>query len=581
MKSFFKIFTILTPGEIRQCVGLFVLMGIGAMFEAVGIGAILPLLSIMGQPDYLETHAWAARTADVLGIGSYTGFVIAAAGALIAIYILKNLYLALQAKIQIRFVLNEQALYSAEIMANYLRKSYLFHVNHNSAIILRNVSSGASVAFSAILLPTLQTLTEVVTAVIIWLLLVVVDPFTAIIAAGVLVAMLWGILRAFRKRISRQGVINAEFQSVNNKWINQGIGAIKETKVLRRERFFYKAFGTGYRNFADANKGFMFFNQLPRLIIEAVVVTGLLVLIIAKLLMGSTPGDIVALLGVLALAAFRLMPSANRIMNYTNGIKFQMPFFNEIYPEFMEIKRRRMAGEKAFSDEDDEKLPFEHELTVERLSFAYPKGPEILHDVSFTIPKGKFVGIIGPSGAGKTTFVDILLGLLRPKSGRIAIDGTDIQDNVRGWQANLAYVPQQIYLIDGTIKENIGMGLLEKDIDKERVEKVLKMAELADFVHALPEGIETPVGERGVRLSGGQRQRIGIARALYHMPDVLVLDEATSALDNATEKSIVGTILKLKGRITIISIAHRISTLTDCDFKIKFEKGHAEVVDER
>lgn len=203
----------------------------------------------------------------------------------------------------------------------------------------------------------------------------------------------------------------------------------------------------------------------------------------------------------------------------------------------------------------------------------------VLQDISFTIPKGKFVGIIGPSGAGKTTFVDILLGLLEPTSGKITVDGVDIFSNIRGWQANLAYVPQSIYLIDGTIKENIALGVAEDEIDNELINKVLHMAELYDFVYSQPDNINTNVGERGVKLSGGQRQRIGIARALYQQPEVLILDEATSALDNETEKSITDTILKLKGKITIIAIAHRTSTLEQCDFKVKFENGKAVVID--
>ena len=290
--------------------------------------------------------------------------------------------------------------------------------------------------------------------------------------------------------------------------------------------------------------------------------------------------SIVALLGVLALAAFRLMPSANRIIGFYNTIKFQMPYFHAIYPELHAIRERTDRGEATVFPGREAPLPFAQAVRVEHLAYAYPETLDhpVLQDVSFEIPKGAFVGIIGPSGAGKTTFVDILLGLLTPTGGRITVDGADIAAHMHAWQENLAYVPQSIYLIDGTIAENVALGLPKEEIDEARVHEALRMAELSELVESLENGIETQIGERGVKLSGGQRQRIGIARALYHHPSVLILDEATSALDTETEKSITETILRFKGSITIVSIAHRLSTLEACDFKVRFEDGQAEIL---
>lgn len=356
------------------------------------------------------------------------------------------------------------------------------------------------------------------------------------------------------------------------------MGAIKETKVLRKEAYFLKAFSKAYEEFGNANRKFLFMNQVPRMIIESTVVCGLLLLIIVKMLLGTPAKEIVPLLGVLALAAFRLMPSANRIVNLSNNIRFNMPLFNELYDEYMHIKNSAvLVDDKLFNSDEAKKLKFNNEIKVTDIRFNYLNNKDILLDISFIIPKGKFVGIVGPSGAGKTTFVDILLGLLEPTGGSITVDGVDIFSNIRSWQANLAYVPQSIYLIDGTIKENIALGVAENEIDDKLINKVLHMAEMYDFVYSQPDNINTNVGERGVKLSGGQRQRIGIARALYQQPEVLILDEATSALDNETEKSITDTILKLKGKITIIAIAHRTSTLEQCDFKVKFENGKAEM----
>lgn len=580
MRSLIKIFSILTKEQKKYCIGLTIAMLIGGAIEAAGIGAILPLIAIMGQSDWLDRHGDIAQLVSCVGVTGHAQFIILCSIGLIILYLMKNAYLAWQLRMQINFAMQNQILYASELFKSYLAKPYIFHVNHNTAILMRNVSGGAVATFSAILIPTLQLLTEVVTGFVIWVMLVAVDSFTAIIVAGFLSIVLCALIKAFRKIIANQGQIQNRYSGEMGRWVNQGLGAIKETKVLRKEGYFSNEYVAAYERFGDANRIFTFLNQLPRLFIETIVVAALLFLIIFKLLQGETPMGIVPLLAVLALAAFRLMPCANRIVNLSNGIKFQMPLFNELYNEFCEIRDRLESGKsQELLSEDVEKLPFAKELRIEHLAFQYPEGQhEVLQDVSFIVPKGSFVGVVGPSGAGKTTFVDILLGLLTSTGGKITVDGVDIQTNIRGWQANLSYVPQSIYLIDGTIKDNVALGVAPEDFDEELLTRVLRMAELYDFVEELPKGIETMVGERGVKLSGGQRQRIGIARALYYKPEVLVLDEATSALDNETEKSITDTILKLKGQITIIAIAHRVSTLEACDFKVKFEAGKAVVL---
>lgn len=579
MKSIFQIFNIFTKQQLRYCCFIVVAMIVGAMLEAVGIGAILPLISLMGQPDFLVRHPEIGHIAEVLGIVSHTQLIMVCAVGLIVLYLIKNAYMAWETKLQIDFSLRNQINFSTELMNNYLCKGYLFHLDHNSATLLRNVNVGGQVIYTALLMSTFTLLTELITAFTIWLMLVAVDAFTAVVVAGIMGAMMYGIIKAFRRNISKQAKIQNDFAAGYIKCVNQGLGAIKETKVMRKEQYFLEEFSRTYQQYGEANRKYLFINQLPRMIIETMVVSGLLVMIVAKLAMGSTPEEIVPLLGVLALAAFRLMPSANRIVNLFNTIKFQQPLFYELYPELMDIKERQESRKESYYLSLQPKLKFEKSIQVNKLRFVYPEGREdVLRDVSFTIGKGDFAGIIGPSGAGKTTFVDILLGLLKPSDGNIKVDGQDIFDNIRSWQANLAYVPQSIYLIDGSVKENIALGVAPENIDNARVEKSLHMAELYDFVSDLPEGMETRVGERGVKLSGGQRQRIGIARALYQQPEVLILDEATSALDNDTEKSITDTILKLKGQITIIAIAHRLSTLAECDYKIEFADGKASVL---
>lgn len=579
VKSLIKIFSIFTPKEMRHCVFLIIAMIFGAALEAIGIGAILPLISLMGKTDFLEHHVEIAELAGWIGIGTHTELIISLALLLVVFYVLKNVYLAWQLRLQIKFSLSHQICFSKELMANYLSKPYLFHLNHNTATLLRNVKDGGAIIFTNILVPAFQLLTELVTAFCIWLMLVMADPFTALVVAGVMGGLVYALLRSFRRSVGEVAQIQNQYAVRYIQAVNQGLGAIKETKVMRKELFFLQDFADNYEKYGLACRKFLFLNQLPKTIIEAMVVCALLLLIVTKLLLGNAPMDIVPLLGVLALAAFRLMPSANRIVGLSTGIKFWMPLFEELYRELLAIKARKVHRRPLALEESPPPVPFQREICVKGIRFHYPGiAEDVLAGVDFRVPKGSFVGIVGPSGAGKTTFVDILLGLLPPTDGVILVDGTDVRQDIRTWQANLAYVPQSIYLVDASIRENVALGESPDAIDDARVRKALEMAELMEFVETQPQGLETVVGERGVKLSGGQRQRIGIARALYQQPRVLILDEATSALDNETEKSITETILKFKGQITIISIAHRVSTLEECDFKVRFEDGTAHII---
>ena len=581
MQSILKLFSILTTAQKKECFFIIFTMIIGAILEAVGIGTILPLISVIENENIFTKYPQIKEVANSIGIITHTQFIIAVSVLLIFVFVLKNLYLAWQLRLQINFSLKNQIYFSKMLMRNYLLKPYLYHLNHNTATILRNVNSSGEVIFANIYVSLFQLLTEIVTIGFIWIMISLIDLFTATITAGFLLVILYFILRIFRKKIADIGEKQTQFSAVYLKWVNQGLGAIKETKILRKESYFLKKFSNAYEMYSEAYRKYLIINQTPRMLIEGIVVCSLLLLIIVKILLGTSTAEIVPLLGVLALAAFRLMPSINRIVNLSNTIKFNMPLFNEVYEDYISIKSNSdLFKNNCNIIKNVEKIKFNNKIKIENIRFNYSNNRKILENISFVIPKGAFVGIIGASGAGKTTFVDILLGLIRPNAGNIFVDNVDIHNNIRGWQANLAYVPQSIYLIDGTIKENIALGVPEDEVDHELIDKVLHMAELYYFIYSQPDNINTSVGERGVKLSGGQRQRIGIARALYQKPEVLILDEATSALDNETEKSITDTILKLKGKITIIAIAHRTSTLEQCDFKVKFENGIAKVINE-
>ncbi len=581
MRSLMRIFSILPQKEYVNCVIIFLSMLVGAAVEALGIGLILPIISLIGNPDYLHQYPQVLKWITAGGEVSHKTLVIGMTSVLLIVYILKNLYLAWSIYFQICFSIRNQIHFSKGLLKIYLHKPYSFFINQNTAALIRNMTVGAEIVFSSMLIPAFQLMTEILTVVAIWFMLAFVDVFTAVSVVMVLALIMGAIFKIFRRKIAEQGIIVNQYTVQSIKWINQAFGAVKETKLMHKEDFFADSYDVAYRKTSRAQGEFNFINQLPRMIIEAVVVSALLVLIIVKSFLGDAMEDIVPLLSVLALAAFRLMPSANRIISYANSIKLQMPFFNTLYPDFLQI-RDLINNPKSYKEQhltnNKDKMDFKQIIKIRKLAFSYPNvADDVLQDVSFDIPRGAFVGIVGSSGAGKTTFVDVFLGLLSPKQGNIFIDGTDISTNVQAWQELLSYVPQDIYLIDGTILENIALGVAPEIISEERINKILQMVDLYEFISELPKGIHTNVGERGIKLSGGQKQRIGLARALYQDPKVLVLDEATSALDNETEKKIMETILKLKGKITILSIAHRVSTLAECDFKVELVDGKAVV----
>lgn len=540
---------------------------------------LYPLIAVINNPQILEKYPKVKPLIEFLGITTHRQLILDFSLGIVIFYLVKNALILIQNKIQIKFSTNNQKDYCKRLYTYYMNKPYLFHVNTNISIINRNISSGASFVFSDILINTLGIITECITIVIIWVLVMIMDWLLAVIVAFILGPVIILILNHFRHIVIREGAIQNKYTVEYGKWLNQGFFSIKETKVMQREAYFTNQFSQSYDKFADSTAKFLFANKIPKTIIEMLCIGGIILLVGIKVLLNVDPKTLIPTLGVLALAAVRLMPSINKIVGLYNTNKFKMPLFNEMFDDLLAVKMNKDRDERHIFDKAKEKLLFNEVLSVKDLSFAYPSKEELVLDsVSFDIPKGGFVGIVGPSGAGKTTFVDILLGLLIPKSGSIYVDGTDIFTNLSGWLFNVAYVPQSIYLIDGTIAENVAFGVPAADVDAEKIRKVLAMAELKEFVDSLPEKENTNVGDRGARLSGGQRQRIGIARALYHDPSVLVLDEATSALDNETEKSITETILRLKGSITIIAIAHRLTTLESCDFKIKFDKGKAEII---
>lgn len=576
MKALLKIFTILSRRQIRNCVFLVIMMLFSAVLETVGIGALYPLIKVISDPHILEKHERIASVVGRFGITTHRGLIIFCSIGLLLYYAFKNAYMVLQTHLQLRFSTNLQRLFVKRLFSLYLYKPYLYHLSTNSAILSRNAISYGTSIFVSILWTTLTMATEIFTMVIIWCSLLAMNWMIAIFVAAVMGPLALLVLRKFKNKLVAQSFIQKEAGVEYSKWVGVGFGAIKENKVMRTEKLFVEQFNEAYSKYTESERYAKFVAAVPRSIVEMMGMGGILLLIIGAMILKMSTANLIPTLGVLAVAATRLMPCTMRIMANYNTIKFNLPCLNDIYDDLLVIKRGEDEKERNAIHETTEKMPFEHEISVENLSFRYPgTDKDVLDNVSFKIPKGAFMGIVGPSGAGKTTFVDVMLGLLPPTGGRITVDGKNIYDDKSGWLSNVAYVPQGVSFLDSSIRENITIGVKPSDIDEARLERVMHMAELWDYVQSLPMKDMTGTGQDGRHLSGGQKQRIGIARALYRDPDVLVLDEATSSLDNETEKSITDTILKLKNSITIIAIAHRLTTLEHCDFKIRLDKGKA------
>ena len=380
-----------------------------------------------------------------------------------------------------------------------------------------------------------------------------------------------------RKKVTTMGVETREYLVSINKDILQAFGGVKEVKILERESFFTNKFDSDYKGYADRQTRYFIYGMLPRPLMETVCITGLLLVIVFKLLNGTQPTYFVTTVSVFAVAAFRMLPSFSKITNNLNNVMFNKAAVNALYNDLQEMNDLEAALLLEFGKKEN--IIFNQNIALEEVDFKYPNTYKyVIKNVTFTIPKNSSIAFIGPSGEGKTTLADMVLGLLTADNGKVLVDGSDIQENISGWHKMLGYIPQTIYLMDDSIKNNIAYGIPEEEIDAKRLWKALEDAQIKEFIESFPEGINTEVGERGVRLSGGQRQRIGIARALYNNPEVLILDEATSALDNETEAAVMDAINHLAGSKTLIIIAHRLSTIENCDIIYEGKNGRVKDV---
>ena len=561
---------LLTPAERRTAVGILALMFVGMLLETLGIGLVLPALAVLTRGDIAERVPAAATVLAWMGNPTRAALVTRVMLGLVFIYVFKNVFLAFVIWQQNRFAFGVQASLSQRVFGIYLRQPYTFHLQRNSAQLIHNVTREVELFTYNGILSAILLITEGLVILGIATLWFIVEP----VGASFVVAVLGGATLVFhrltRGRLLKWGEQRLRHEGLRVQHLQQGLGGVKDVKLLGREDEFLAQYSMHSSGSAMVGKYQATVQQLPRLWIEILAIVALATLVLTMQARGRDIGSMIPALGLFGAAAFRLMPSANRVIGAIQAIRYALPG--------MQILVHEVALESSVQHQAAQRAKRTHELTsdirLEHVTYAYPEAARsALHGVSVIVRRGESVGFVGPSGSGKTTLVDVILGLLSPSRGSVLVDGAPIQHDVRAWQDRIGYVPQTIFLTDDTLERNIAFGIKQEEIDDVAVKRAIRAAQLEEFVASLPDGLKSMVGERGVRLSGGQRQRIGIARALYHDPDVLVLDEATSALDTPTERSVMDAVTALKGQKTIIVVAHRLSTVEHCDRLYRLEAG--------
>ncbi|MCI8844943.1 MAG: ABC transporter ATP-binding protein [Lachnospiraceae bacterium] len=577
MKKILKKLDILLDNKQKRTMLLLVFfMLIGAALELLGVGLVYQAAGIITDPDILENSKTLAGVYGALHMEDMAEFTMFIMGALVAVFALKNAYLFFQNKLQFKFVYSNQFATSRRMMINFMQRPYEYYLNADTSVIQRSITSDVNNMYGLIL-NLLQLVSEMIVFVFLTVYCLTMDVVMTGTVAALLIVVLVVIKWILKPIMRKAGEENQDFYSGLYKWIDQSVMGIKEIKVANKESYFINEYckcGAGYVN---AVQRYNLYNATPRLLIETVAIAGMILYMMLRIANGTPVTEIMPQLTTLAVAAMRLIPSANRINNYLTSIAYFEPFFMGVTDNLQEEIRDESVNydEEAYRKKKDvEKLPVKKEILLKGITYKYPNSDVLIFDrATMRIPVGKSVGIVGTSGAGKTTAVDIMLGLLRLQSGEILADGVEVREHYESWLKNIGYIPQTIFMIDSTIRKNVAFGCADEDIDDEKVWMALKEAQLDEFVRGLPEGLDTGIGERGIRLSGGQRQRIGIARALFEDPEVLVLDEATSALDNDTEAAIMESINHLHGRKTLIIIAHRLQTIEKCDIVYRVEEG--------
>ena len=567
LKAYQLVWRLLNSRERTGLGWIFFLMLIGTVLEMFSLGLVVPIVGLLNRPDYIENIPFVA---DIFGDLTQAQYITGAMGLLVIVYVVKTIFLIWKTWVQRGFSNEVTTRVGNQLYEKYLRQSYAFHLQRNSAVMIRNAQN-SSTLMAGIIDPLLLVSSEFLITGGLFGMMLWIEPIGSISAVVVFGTFSWVFRRFTSRRIREWGEARSFHVGKMIQHLQQGFGGIKDVKTLGREDHFIDEYSKHLNGTAHIDRRFMVAQTLPRFGMELMTIICLALLVSIMILSGRSIDYILPVLTLFGAAAFRLLPSLNQVINSFMSIGINRPILNYLYEDLglstAEYLNRTKHGH------------FANQIEVANLTFGYDGTErEALSGVSLTVQRGEAVGLIGSSGSGKSTLVDILLGLLEPTSGNVLVDGHDIQENLREWQDQIGYVPQSIFLTDDTLRRNVAFGLPKEKINDDAVRLAIRLAQLEEFVASLPEGMETLVGERGVRLSGGQRQRIGIARALYNNPDILVLDEATSSLDTETEHGVMQAVQALQGDKTVIIVAHRLSTVEYCDRLYRLE--NAQIVDE-
>lgn len=590
IRTFFRMISqvnyILNRRQKIQFIGLG-LLGLGcAVAETLGVTAILPFIQAILTPEVIMNNQYIAPVLQAFHITDTTTVIVIVGSGIVIAYIVKNVYLVVANYIQTRFRCHFHENISIRLLQSYLNRPYSYFITTTSAAILQAIRNDSNSVYD-VMNTLYQLIAEGFTVILLSVFLAYSDWVMAIgillVCAGCFLAVTLG----FKKKLGEYGRISREASEEQYKYLYQPIMGNKDIKVMQRSEFFIRYYRKATKKVTKTTIAYGIITALPEKIIETVCVAGIIGIVCVRLKMGVDVMGFIPKLAVFAVAAFRILPSISRCAGYIQTLVFQRPSIEAAYADVEAFNRYEAEMQEYYMNEKErlqknslslDNVKFDKKIEIERISWKYEGSKEVvIRDLSLTIHKGESVAFIGVSGAGKTTLADIILGLLRPESGAVRMDGIDIYAIPMAWSKIIGYVPQSVFLIDDTIRGNVTFGLAPEEIDEDMVWEALEKAQIKDYVQKLPEGLDTLVGERGIRFSGGQRQRIAIARALYHDPDILVLDEATSALDGDTENALMEAIDHLHGSKTLIIIAHRLSTIRNCDKIYEISRGQAHL----
>ena len=556
----------------REMVGLLLMMAVSAFLETGAVMMVMAVVEMIIKPDTLTQGETYQKICSILHLSGTVEFSVLAILFLIFLYIAKNSFQFFLQKSLYRFVYTNQFHTAANLMKNFVKRDYEFYLNAETSVIQRSITADVSNMY-ALILSVLQIASESIVALFLVIALAMQDPVMTVVIAVLLLVTLVVIKNIIKPIMNRTGKENQDYGASMFSWIAQTIQGIKDIKVAGKEQYFINEYCKVGEGYVKAMERFSLFNNTPKLLIETVCIAGLLGHILVLIVSGADVSAMISLFAAFGIAAMRLLPAASRINNQMTSMAFNEPFFFNVSDNLVE-ETNEQNTDISYAVVAKEKLPVTRAVTLQDITYHYPNSDKLIFDhASVTFPIGKSIGVVGASGAGKTTIIDIVLGLLNLQGGKVLADDVDIQSHYREWLANVGYIPQMIFLLDADIRKNVAFGIPEEEIDDEKLWYALREAQLDEFIKTLPDGVYTGIGERGIRLSGGQRQRIGIARALYNDPEVLILDEATSALDNDTEAAIMDSINRLHGKKTLLIIAHRLQTIEKCDMVYRVENG--------